>query len=42
MKVEKFGKYLLRGGAATIKKFADLIMILDLHRQGLKVATIAH
>ncbi|MFT6473105.1 MAG: transposase [Qipengyuania sp.] len=41
MKMEISGKYLLRGGAAAMKNFGDLIMILDLHRQGLKISMIA-
>ena len=32
---------LLTGGGAAMKKLGDLMMILDLHRQGLKVAVIA-
>jgi transposase len=32
---------LLTGGGAAMKKLGDLMMILDLHRQGLKVAMIA-
>ena len=37
MKMENSGMYLFRGGVAAMKKFGGLIMILDLHRQGLKV-----
>jgi hypothetical protein len=29
------------GGRSTVVKFGEFIMILDLHRQGLKVAAIA-
>jgi transposase len=32
---------LLAGGVAAMKKLGDLMMILDLHRQGLKLAVIA-
>ena len=35
------GMLLLMGGGATMKKLGDLMMILDLHRQGLKVSAIA-
>jgi transposase len=31
----------LAGGSGTVVKFGEFIMILELHRQGLKVAAIA-
>jgi hypothetical protein len=32
---------LVAGGSSTVVKFGEFIMILELHRQGLKVAAIA-
>jgi len=31
----------LAGGSSTVVKFGEFVMILELHRQGLKVAAIA-
>jgi len=39
--LETSGIVLLLGGDAAMKKLGELMMILDLHRQGVKIAVIA-